>query len=237
MIIGNTKGFIRGKALSTEGHTHDDRYYTETETNSLLAGKAASSHTHDDRYYTESEINEKLSNVIDVNDPALNYVYAARSLTTESMDSGVILNITSCKTSSYTHNYNTQRGLIRVGDYFIASISTFNLNNYVGFNILNWFITGGSIGGGMAGWPLVIRTSVSYNNSQYYTINEAQARDHLFSGNLAQVCGHVIAKSNYSKFKFKCEVITNTAITDSVNSGCVSGIANGNTIKFTTLYF
>lgn len=57
MIIGKTKGFIRGKALSVEGHTHseyaatshthDDRYYTESEVNSLLAGKAASSHSHD----------------------------------------------------------------------------------------------------------------------------------------------------------------------------------------------
>lgn len=37
-------------------HTHDDRYYTETETDQLLAGKAASAHTHDDRYYTETEI-------------------------------------------------------------------------------------------------------------------------------------------------------------------------------------
>jgi hypothetical protein len=42
-------------------HTHDDRYYTETEMNALLAGKAASSHTHDDRYYTETEIDTKLS--------------------------------------------------------------------------------------------------------------------------------------------------------------------------------
>lgn len=28
------------------GHTHDDRYYTETETNNLLAGKAAANHSH-----------------------------------------------------------------------------------------------------------------------------------------------------------------------------------------------
>ena len=37
------------------GHTHDGRYYTETEVNNLLNGKANSSHNHDDRYYTESE--------------------------------------------------------------------------------------------------------------------------------------------------------------------------------------
>ena len=40
-------------SYSTTGHTHDDRYYTESEVNNLLAGKQAagsyapSSHTHD----------------------------------------------------------------------------------------------------------------------------------------------------------------------------------------------
>ncbi len=42
-------------------HTHDDRYYTESEINSKLATKSNNGHTHDDRYYTESEINSKLS--------------------------------------------------------------------------------------------------------------------------------------------------------------------------------
>ena len=42
-------------------HTHDDRYYTESEINTKLNGKANSSHTHDDRYYTESEMNTKLN--------------------------------------------------------------------------------------------------------------------------------------------------------------------------------
>ena len=55
---------------AASGHTHDDRYFTETEVNTLLAGKAAanhshsyatSSHTHDDRYYTESEVNNLLA--------------------------------------------------------------------------------------------------------------------------------------------------------------------------------
>lgn len=32
--------------LSEVGHTHDDRYYTETETNTLLSGKSDTGHTH-----------------------------------------------------------------------------------------------------------------------------------------------------------------------------------------------
>ena len=42
---------------SDTGHTHDSRYYTESETDTLLAGKADSVHYHDSRYYTESECN------------------------------------------------------------------------------------------------------------------------------------------------------------------------------------
>ena len=53
------KGLLDGKAASS--HTHDDRYYTESEMNTKLNGKANASHTHDDRYYTESEINTKLN--------------------------------------------------------------------------------------------------------------------------------------------------------------------------------
>nr|UWG14549.1 MAG: hypothetical protein [Bacteriophage sp.] len=53
------KGLVASKAAS--GHTHDDRYYTESEMNTKLNGKANASHTHDDRYYTESEMNTKLN--------------------------------------------------------------------------------------------------------------------------------------------------------------------------------
>ena len=38
------KGIVDGKAASS--HTHDDRYYTESEMNTKLNGKANSSHTH-----------------------------------------------------------------------------------------------------------------------------------------------------------------------------------------------
>ena len=46
---------------SNVGHTHDDRYYTETEVDTLLTGYSATGHTHDDRYYTESEVDTLLS--------------------------------------------------------------------------------------------------------------------------------------------------------------------------------
>lgn len=39
-----TKDDLAGRANT--GHTHDDRYYTETEADTLLAGKSAASQTH-----------------------------------------------------------------------------------------------------------------------------------------------------------------------------------------------
>ena len=48
-------------SFTPASHTHDDRYYTESEMNAKLDGKSNIGHTHDDRYYTESEINSKLS--------------------------------------------------------------------------------------------------------------------------------------------------------------------------------
>jgi len=48
-------------------HTHDDRYYTESEVDTLLSSKQASGsyaplvHTHDDRYYTENETDTLLN--------------------------------------------------------------------------------------------------------------------------------------------------------------------------------
>lgn len=54
---------LNGK--SDTGHTHDERYYTETETNELLDGKSNSWHTHDDRYYTEAETNNLLNGKAD----------------------------------------------------------------------------------------------------------------------------------------------------------------------------
>ena len=46
---------------SDTGHTHDDRYFTETEINNKLAGYSATGHNHDDLYYTETEIDAKVT--------------------------------------------------------------------------------------------------------------------------------------------------------------------------------
>lgn len=74
---------VGGKAatdFATANHTHDDRYYTETEIDNKLLTKSDTTHTHtwdnisgkpttftpsthnhDDRYYTETEIDAKLA--------------------------------------------------------------------------------------------------------------------------------------------------------------------------------
>lgn len=68
---GNVSG--KPSTFAPSAHSHNDLYYTETEMDSKLSGKANSSHTHtksqitdfahthDDRYYTKSEIDTKLS--------------------------------------------------------------------------------------------------------------------------------------------------------------------------------
>ena len=52
---------LNNKANSS--HTHDDRYYTESEINTKLSSKSDTSHTHDDRYYTETEINNQINDL------------------------------------------------------------------------------------------------------------------------------------------------------------------------------
>ena len=114
-------------------HTHDDRYYTETEMNTLLAGKQASgsyapatgiapsaitgtavittdsrlsdartptTHTHDDRYYTETEMNTLLAG------KQASGSYAASSHTHSAADitSGTLSNSRTTATSEATAN-------------------------------------------------------------------------------------------------------------------------------------
>ena len=50
---------------SDTGHTHDERYYTETEIDTKLSNKSDISHNHDGAYYKQSEIDIKLGNKSD----------------------------------------------------------------------------------------------------------------------------------------------------------------------------
>lgn len=74
-VDGNFAAFggTAGKLIADSGkkasdfaaasHTHDDRYYTETEIDAALSGKSNTGHTHDDRYYTETEVDALISGI------------------------------------------------------------------------------------------------------------------------------------------------------------------------------
>ena len=48
-------------SAAAANHNHDGRYYTETETDTLLDGKSDTGHNHDGRYYTETESNSRFA--------------------------------------------------------------------------------------------------------------------------------------------------------------------------------
>ena len=75
-VLTSTSGILQSEidGKSDLGHTHDDRYYTESEVDSNLTtlsgslqsnidGKSDLGHTHDDRYYTESEVDGLITTV------------------------------------------------------------------------------------------------------------------------------------------------------------------------------
>jgi len=51
--------------LADDEHVHDDRYYTESESDTLLNDKSDTSHDHDDDYYTEDETDILLNDKAD----------------------------------------------------------------------------------------------------------------------------------------------------------------------------
>lgn len=74
-----TKTELAGKAEKT--HSHDDRYYTESEINSKLSGKAESGHVHDDRYFNKAPVRlDGSQNLNTITSPG-NYVVASGSIT------------------------------------------------------------------------------------------------------------------------------------------------------------
>ena len=174
-------------------HTHDDRYYTETETNTLLAGKQASgsyapssgiapsaiagtavittdsrlsdartpvTHTHDDRYYTETETNALLAG----KQASGSYAAASHTHDASAITSGTLANARTTATSANTANAIVARDAS--GDFLAGKINgltvgkgggSVNTNTALGVQGLNANTSGFS------------NTAVGYNSLQQNT--------------------------------------------------------------------
>ncbi|MFZ2448838.1 MAG: hypothetical protein WAW37_20945 [Syntrophobacteraceae bacterium] len=67
------------KFFSPATHTHDTRYYTEAQADSLLGGKAPVSHSHDDLYYSKSAVDAKVAALKSTNDSQQTQINALKS--------------------------------------------------------------------------------------------------------------------------------------------------------------
>jgi hypothetical protein len=202
-------------------HTHDDRYYTETEMNTLLAGKQASgsyapatgiaataitgtavittdsrlsdartptSHTHDDRYYTETEIDTKLSGLpvsghthtianvtglqtaLDGKQASGSYAAASHTHDASAITSGTLANARTTATSANTANAIVARDAS--GDFSAGKINGVTVgmgggsqftNTAVGYNSLLVNFPGGSTNTAVGSFSLLANTLGSYN--------------------------------------------------------------------------
>ncbi len=123
---------------SLSGHIHDDRYYTESETNSLLSGKSDVGHIHDDRYYTESEINSLLSGKSDVGHIHDDRYYTESEI--NSLLSGKQNSISKTVFEAFFGNGATIAGWCKLGTYYGNSMTrfVFTITGKAGWNDQNF---------------------------------------------------------------------------------------------------
>ena len=106
-------------------HTHDDRYYTESEMNTKLAGKSDTTHTHDNRYYTESEIDSKVNTInTSINNKSdKTHTHDDRYYT----ESEINTKLSGKSDTSHTHNYLPLAGGTTTGKVNMKSANLDNL--------------------------------------------------------------------------------------------------------------
>ena len=113
---GNELRPVHKRQFATAGHTHDDRYYTESEVDAKFSDVAApawdsisgkptaftpTDHTHDDRYYTEAEIDQKLQGL-----PTAGHKHTKSDITDfPALGTAAAKNVGDFAAASHTHNY------------------------------------------------------------------------------------------------------------------------------------
>lgn len=129
-----------GKSVSFDGHahsdyaaashTHDDRYYTETEVNNFLNNKANSNHTHSG-YATTSTVNtlatkvsslESKSSTIYENTSVKNYTRKIYNLTYDNNGSSYPTSKTT--TFNITAGFNISRVIFKTAEGFAAVLQS-----------------------------------------------------------------------------------------------------------------
>ena len=144
MALKNTK-------FNPTSHTHDDRYYTESEMNTKLSGKANSSHTHSKSQITDFPTSLKNPNSISIK---LN----GGTATTYDGSAAKSINITpssiGAAASSHTHSQYYDNGVSRAANSVLAapngSDGTASFRKLVASDIpsLNYLpLTGGTVNG------------------------------------------------------------------------------------------
>ena len=61
IVVCNSHIAVKDGLYALINHNHDDRYYTESEIDSMLSNYSCCNHNHDDRYYQQCEIDDILS--------------------------------------------------------------------------------------------------------------------------------------------------------------------------------
>lgn len=133
---------------SNTDHTHDDRYYTESEIDTKLKTKSDTSHNHDSRYYTESEIDTKLKTKSDTSHTHDDRYYTETEVDTKldkKSDTGHKHTKSDITDFAHTHIKSDIIDFAHTHQNFSATrLNNEDLDNYLGADKMGWYYASGS---------------------------------------------------------------------------------------------